>query len=227
MNLRFEEAEGFHYLLCGNKQAKGNADGQCIYYLSMEKLAADTVAAIANINCPVIYVCIDDWDDQLTPWPAKGLYRGDADFKGNASDTLKTLTESVIPRIERQEGIECNTRAIAGYSLAGLFAVYAFANSSEFQNIASMSGSFWYEGWLEYLHGLHPSKIGSYAYLSLGSKEKHAKQKILHSVQEDTDETAAILRSWEATVEEHIVPGGHFDNMIERVHAGLKALSSR
>ena len=42
-------------------------------------------------------------------------------------------------------------RGLAGYSLAGLFALYALYQTDVFARAASMSGSFWFEGIMEYV----------------------------------------------------------------------------
>lgn len=218
--MRTERTAGFDYLLCGDA---ANPD-RCIYYLGLPQEEAGTRKLTEGLPCPVVYIAITEWDDQLTPWPAKGLYVSDSDFKGEAPQTLARLVNEFIPQFEAARGWTIAHRSIAGYSLAGLFAVYAFANCSVFESVASMSGSFWYEGWVDYLASLHPDKQGCFAYLSLGDKERKAKEKILHSVQDNTDATAAIMKSWGAQVESTLVPGGHFDHIYERVSAGLVAL---
>lgn len=220
-----KQVAGFKYLLCGNLAKRNSLADQCIYYLGMQQMADDMQAALVRFDCPVVLVCINDWDNDLTPWPAKGLYPGDPDFKGDAPKTLDALTEVVIPTIERAEGLSPSVRAIAGYSLAGLFSVYAFANSTVFEHVASMSGSFWYEGWIDYLQGLHLDKSGASAYFSLGDKESRARERILHSVQANTDRTAEILESWGVSVQNRLVPGSHFDNVTNRILAGLAALT--
>ena len=40
-----------------------------------------------------------NWDDDLTPWPAKGIGRGQPDFGGLASQTLCWLTQRLIPDV--------------------------------------------------------------------------------------------------------------------------------
>lgn len=211
---------GYRYLLCGSDAS----NDLCIYFLGLPQQLDDTCASLARIGCPIVYIVIDDWDNQLTPWSAKGLYRSDPDFKGEAPEFLDTLVHELAPAIEKAEGLAPNQRAIGGYSLAGLFSVFAFASCDFFKHVASMSGSFWYEGWTEWLGSLERNKHGSFAYLSLGDKERRAKEKILHRVQDATDFTAETLAKWGATVEHRMVPGTHFDNILERVETGLSEL---
>ena len=69
-------------------------------------------------------VC-DDWDSQLTPWPAPAAFRGNADFSGKADIFLDRLYSEVFPEVEKLTGVP-EFRGMAGYSLAGLFSLYAF-----------------------------------------------------------------------------------------------------
>lgn len=219
--MKFKSAHGFQYLACGSRRPQV----PCIYYMGLPQGLADTEKLFAGFDCTVVYVVIDDWDNQLTPWPAKGLYRGDADFRGEAPKFLEVLLRELIPAIEREEGLSPQKRAIAGYSLAGLFSVYAFANCDVFQAAASMSGSFWYEGWVDYVTSLNLDKQGCRAFFSLGDKECKAKEKILHSVQENTEITIRALESWGVKVQHHLVSGGHFDNIEARLQEGFAVLA--
>lgn len=66
-----------------------------------------------------------DWNRDMSPWPSKRVFRGGEDFTGGAPEFLQILCGDIIPAAERFMGAEPETRAIAGYSLAGLFAVWA------------------------------------------------------------------------------------------------------
>ena len=216
------EVRGFEYVVSAGKSVQS----PCIYYMGLPQELPEMEKLLNELDCTVVYVVIDDWDNQLTPWPAKGLYRSGEDFKGEAPKFLQTLLNDLIPAIEAVEGLAPSHRAIAGYSLAGLFATYAFANCDTFECVASMSGSFWYEGWVDYVTSLKLNKKGCSAFVSLGDKERKAKNKIMRTVQENTDITIRALEDWGVNVQHHLVPGGHFDNVIERVSEGLTALAA-
>ncbi|MDO4399414.1 MAG: alpha/beta hydrolase-fold protein [Coriobacteriia bacterium] len=185
------------------------------------------IADIANgLACTVVKVPISEWNDSLTPWPAPGLYRGEADFKGGASRTLAALCDEVIPLVEREEGLAPTRRAICGYSLGGLFALYAFTHSDRFNACACLSGSVWYEGWVEHLRGLDFDGTGTFAFLSIGTKEKRAALAILRTVQDNMQACADILRSHGCETEYAVGPGNHMQLHRERFAAGLAALDA-
>jgi predicted alpha/beta superfamily hydrolase len=174
----------------------------------------------------VVRLPVRSWGDGLTPWPARGLYREEADFGGEAAVTLAELCDGTIPLIEREKGLLPSRRAICGYSLGGLFALYAFAHVETFDACACLSGSVWYEGWVDYLRGLELGGGGRFAFLSIGTKEKRAAPKILQGVQDDMAECARILRDRGCEVECVVGPGGHMDLVRERLDAGLAALDA-
>lgn len=59
---------------------------------------------------------------------------------------------------------------VGGYSLGGLFALWAATMTPVFKAVAACSPSLWMSGWEEYYES-HPSKA-EYIYMSLGKKEE-------------------------------------------------------
>lgn len=77
-------------------------------------------------------------------------------------------------------------RFIAGYSLAGLFALWAAYNTDVFDGIISGSGSFWFPGFIEYVRKTEMKRTPCSIYLSLGDRESHVKNETLNKVEENT-----------------------------------------
>ena len=88
---------------------------------------AATVAAVEGV----------DWNCELTPWPAPPVARGQPDFGGGADALLGELAGRILPEVEAE--LRPSARWIAGYSLAGLFAVYAALSTRLFARVASVS----------------------------------------------------------------------------------------
>ena len=83
-------------------------------------------------------------DRDFTPWPAPGVREGEA-FTGEAGAYLEFLTETALPYLEREYGASPRPegRGILGYSLGGLFALWAQRQGRAFQAAGSLSGSLW------------------------------------------------------------------------------------
>ena len=99
------------------------------------------VAAIAQSAHHFLFAAIpvENWNDALSPWEAPAVW-GKQGFGGNAGDTLRFLTEQVIPTLEQRYPLPKNIKIIlGGYSLAGLFALWASTQTDLFYGIAAAS----------------------------------------------------------------------------------------
>ena len=193
--------------------------GSAIYFIDSPEHPFDLSKVPANLGCEVVKVPVADWNDALTPWPAPGL-RHREPFGGHADATLGALLE----RVASDDPRAC---AIAGYSLGGLFALYAFTRSDRFDAAASLSGSLWFDGWNDYLAGAAFPGAGRFAYLSLGTKEKRGMRERLKTVEDETRRTEALLRAAGVDTEFALTPGAHFDHVPDRIAAGFVALANR
>lgn len=172
----------------------------------------------------VVTLPVGNWNDALTPWPTPGLYRGEPDFGGQAAATLAELVNEAIPAVEQELGLAPCARALCGYSLGGLFALYALVSCDVFCACACLSGSVWYEGWVEHLRGLEKDLTGRFAFLSVGTKEKRAARPILKGVQRNMEDCAHILEQKGCEVCYRTGPGNHLQYVSERFAAGLTAI---
>ena len=169
-------------------------------------------------------ICIGgvDWDRDLSPWPAQRAFRGGEDFSGGADVFLHTLLTQLIPAAE--EGLSPAWRAVFGYSLAGLFSLWAMTKTDAFQRCASVSGSLWFDGFADYLtaHPLlgRPERV----YLSLGDREEKAKNPRMQAVRAATEEAAQIIARQGVPCAFELNPGGHFQDVLPRQKRAVLAL---
>lgn len=173
-------------------------------------------------NCGWTMVLVDgiDWNRDLTPWPAKAVFRGQPDFGGEAKAHLRMLTEEIIPVVE--DGLQPASRGIMGYSLAGLFAAYAALESGCFDFFASVSGSMWYPGFVEY--ATQKEMRVRCAYFSVGDREKLGRNAAFHSIEECTQRVCDLLAMRGAKTVFELNPGGHFENVPGRMRRAAEWL---
>lgn len=153
-------------------------------------------------------VLVKSWNDELSPWEAPAVW-GKESFGGNAAGTLRFLTEQVIPTLKQQFALPENVRIIlGGYSLAGLFALWASTQTALFSGVAAASPSVWFPGWMEFeqQHPIQAQRI----YLSLGDKEEHTKNTVMAAVGDNIRALHSQLtaRGVDCTLEWN--SGGHF-----------------
>ena len=113
---------------------------------------------------------------------------------------------------------------IAGYSLAGLFALYAIYQTDVFSRVATMSGSLWFPGFKEYIFSREPKRRPDCIYFSLGGREAKTRNPVLKTVQENTEEIQAFYQSKGINTVFHLNPGNHFVQGAERTVAGIRWL---
>ena len=150
---------------------------------------------------------IRDWNAELSPWEAPPVF-GKIPFGGGAGETLRFLTERLLPALRERCTLEKeSTLCLGGYSLAGLFALWAGTRTPLFKGLAAASPSVWFPGWLDYVKQ-NPIRA-PYVYLSLGDREERAKNPLMASV------GACIREQYELLKDEHTAalewnPGNHF-----------------
>ena len=111
--------------------------------------------------------------DDYTPWPLQASETMPIDFGGKAEEHLSFITSHVIPFCESEYGFASSAekRVIGGYSLGGLFSLYAAVNTDFFGTVLSCSSSLWYPSFLDYLK-VHPFKAAHpKLYMSVGDQE--------------------------------------------------------
>ena len=164
-----------------------------------------------------------DWNNDLTPWPAEGVFKKAKPFGGHAALFLDKLTREIIPEAEKQLSIEEAERTILGVSLSGLFAIWSMFETDTFTNIISISGSLWYDGFLEWMEEQTLSPSVRKVYMLLGEKEKLAKDKRMATVEERTFAAADVIRSKsQATVMFELVDGTHFSPIMPRLERAFE-----
>ena len=168
------------------------------------------IAAIAQSAHQFLFAAIpvENWNDELSPWEAPAVW-GKESFGGNAADTLHFLTEQVVPTLKQQFELSENVKIIlGGYSLAGLFALWASTQANLFCGITAASPSVWFPGWMEF-EQQHPMQE-QHIYLSLGDREERTKSTVMAAVGDNirTLHSRLIERSIDCTLEWN--SGGHF-----------------
>ena len=132
------------------------------------------LAAVSNIN----------WNHDMSPYPIEKISKDDIACSGGADNYIKLLTNKIMPKIK--ENANCNEFILAGYSLAGLFALYSCYKTDAFSKLAIASGSFWYPDFIEFVKKNKLVSSLKEIYFSLGNKESHTTNKFLKLVEENT-----------------------------------------
>ena len=129
----------------------------------------------------LVNIGVDLWEENFSPWCAPRVFAKGPNFGDGAQKTLDTLINQVIPWTESELTKPPAYRVLVGYSLAGLFRLWAGVSqqvarvcqpddalsqpgpssqpgaprvdalAATFQRIGAVSGSFWFPGLLDYV----------------------------------------------------------------------------
>lgn len=167
----------------------------------LEWLEAETagIRRLTDVDFCLKAFSVRDWNADLSPWPAPPAF-GREGFGSGAADTL----EAVLAHCADKD----RTYLLGGYSLAGLFALWAACQTDVFVGVAAASPSVWFPGFLDYLRE-HDVRTGS-VYLSLGDREAKTRNPVMATVGDRIVEARDLLveRGINATLEWN--PGNHF-----------------
>ena len=199
--------------------------GSPVLYWSVAAQEVETAARMAALlraqageQWLLVAFPVEDWGRELSPWQAPAPSGGEM-FGGEGSKTLAWLTEHGMPFVCENYGAQHLPHFIGGYSLAGLFSLWACYESPALAGAASCSGSLWYPGWEEYCAARRFSRP---MYLSLGRKEPLTRNSIMASVGSSTQKQFdRVQREGEAPTAFVWHPGGHFHQPTERMAEGF------
>lgn len=176
-------------------------------------------------SCDLVLISGMDWNADMSPWLANGVMKKEKLFTGGAATFLKELIRDSIPAVEQWLGLKAPTRYLIGVSLSGLFAIWSLVETDVFKGVASVSGSLWFDGFVDWL-AKHPL-AGCPAprlYLSLGRKEKNVADKRMATVEDCTVAVVESLREKGADVTFELLPGTHFSPIVPRLEAAFSVI---
>ena len=179
-------------------------------------LEAETAMISTLSGRPFLLAAIEleDWTLDLMPWPDGNISR-DPEAGRHGQETLQFILQDLLPELERRYGrLPVN---LDGYSLGGLFALWASVQTDRFQAVAAASPSVWIHGWLPFAKKNAP-KAG-HIYLSLGDREEHVKNQAIARVGDNLRAYYEMLRNQLGPEHSTLVweEGGHFNENAGRL----------
>ena len=216
---------------CGGKRAAlYGSEQSAAPLIILNNYAGDgesVVSAMQEIdapNCNLLVVGELNWDHDMAPWYCPPLSKNDTPCTGGADAYLDLLLTEILPTAEERIHGTPSFIGIAGYSLAGLFALYASYQCDAFDRVASVSGSLWFPDFKEYALTHEMRKRPEKLYLSLGDREARTRNSVLMTVQRNTEELAEHYRRLGLDVTWELNPGNHFKDAALRSAKGIKAI---
>ena len=164
----------------------------------IEKEAAE-IKRLSDTDFCLIAVKTERWNTDLSAWKAPAVF-GREDFGDGAGAFLAEILKLTADPDK--------TYYIGGYSLAGLFALWAAYQTDVFAGVAAASPSVWFPGFPDYMkqHAFRSRDV----YLSLGDKEARTRNVIMASVEDRIREVYDHLHGSGINCILEWNPGNHF-----------------
>lgn len=191
---------------------EGKAVWNCIKERGLPK--DFTLVAISNLS----------WNKDMVPWDNPPTFKNGDSYIGGANDYIDFFEKEIVSSIEKEDSLRPSWRGIAGYSLAGLFAIYSVYRTSLFSKAASVSGSLWFPGFREYVFSHDPIVEISHLYFSLGDKESHTNNPYMKTVLDDTEKIVSLYKEKGIITAFELNPGNHFRDAEKRTAKGVEWL---
>ena len=171
---------------------------------------AAEIQKLTDTDFYLLAIKVQIWNHSLSPWCAPAVF-GKEDFGNGAAGTL----EAVLKFCTAQD----KAYIIGGYSLAGLFALWAAYQTNVFQGVAAVSPSVWFPGFLDYMkeHSIQTNRV----YLSLGDKEEKTRNPVMATVGGRIREAHGLLQTQGINTTLEWNQGNHFKDADKRTARGF------
>lgn len=199
-------------------------DRPIIYLNTFQKEGDRVYQALRDSHAPehtLVAISGLEWDHDMAPWAIPPISKNDTPCTGGANAYLEFLTRTIMTEVEKLMTGSVLWRGLAGYSLAGLFALYAIYQTELFSRVASMSGSLWFPGFRDYVFSHDMKILPERLYLSLGDQECRTGNPYLKPVQEHTEAIHTFYQQKGIETTYQLNPGNHFKNTVQRTASGI------
>ena len=195
----------------------GNPDADTVliqltgdHELSVLKNEVEEIRKRTSTDFRLIAAKVDDWNYELSPWKAPAVF-GNEDFGDGAVRTLEQILTLCTDK--------SRTYYIGGYSLAGLFSLWAAYQTDVFSGIAAASPSVWFPGFLQYMkeYDMRAKSV----YLSLGNREERTRNPLMATVGDCIREGYNLLKMQKIRTVLEWNPGNHFKDAGIRTAKGF------
>ena len=176
----------------------------------------EKIRELTGMDFCLTAIKVNDWNKDLSPWVAPAVF-GIENFGDGAADTLKEIMSLCTDKDKKYY--------IGGYSLAGLFSLWASVQTGRFEGVAAASPSVWFPDFLEYIRERKP--LCKKIYLSLGDKEEKTRNPVMATVGDKIRELDSFLvqEGFDCILEWNV--GNHFKDFDIRTAKAFASVMSR
>lgn len=185
------------------------------------------ISAFGDLDFTLVAISGLNWEHDMAPWDIPPISSKDTPCTDGADAYLELLLNEILPQAEKTVFGTPLWRGIAGYSLAGLFALYSIYRTDVFSRVASVSGSLWFPEFPAFVCSHTPKQTPDCIYFSLGDKEHKTRNPFLQTVRQNTEEMEDFYKQQGIATTFQLNPGNHFQDAALRTAAGIRWILNR
>lgn len=185
------------------------------------------ISAFGDLDFTLVAISGLNWEHDMVPWDIPSISSKDTPCTGGADAYLELLLNEILPQAKKNVLGTPLWRGIAGYSLAGLFALYSIYRTDVFSRAASVSGSLWFPDFPAFVCSHTPKQTPDCIYFSLGDKEHKTRNPFLQTVRQNTEEMEDFYKQQGIATTFQLNPGNHFQDAALRTAAGIRWILNR
>lgn len=200
-----------------------NEDVPIVYANMYQDAGREVLDACEKLGCKsfhLVSITKLRWNEELSPWPHEPIVSKSDPFTGEAARYASCLTEEILPCVEEKMK-KPSLRIIAGYSMGGLFALYAPYITDAFSRVVSASGSVWYPDFVSYVKEHDFLRKPESIYLSIGDLESRTKNPFFSQTERCMKELYSIYQRKAIESIFELNPGNHYKDASYRLAKGI------
>ena len=200
------------------------AEVPVIYTNMYTESGNEVLTSCDNIECaPFHLVTVSnlDWFCDMSPWAHIPVLSNGQSFGGHADEYMNFMINELIPYC-RTLLSDATKDIICGYSMGGLFALYASYITDAFSNVICVSGSVWYPDFLSFAISHEFKRKPDSVYFSLGNRECRTKNSFLCQTENYMIQLKILYTKQSICSAFELNPGNHFKEPSLRLAKGIK-----
>lgn len=213
------ELDGRHVTVC----RRHKEDLPLVVMNSVYADCNDMLHSVIKHNSPafqLVNVSGLEWDEMLSPWPSDPVVTKNDHFTGHAREYSQWMDDKLLPFAEEKLP-KVRERVLAGYSMGGLFAVYAPYVSASWDRSVCGSGSVWFPGFMKFALETPFVKKPLSVYFSIGNKETESRTHELTTTRDIMEALGTYYKGEGIDSILEINQGNHFTDVPSRMAKGI------
>lgn len=206
--------DGRRFLLRQQEQGENLPLVVCILHAQ----ATDVILEAADRPLNVLIPLDMEWDEDLSPWAHEPVVMKEDHFTGQGPAFAQTVAKAADWARTLAGSVQV---ILAGYSMGGLFALFAPTIAGCYDALVCASGSVWFPGFADYMDSHAFLAKPKAIWLSLGDKETKVKNSVLQTTWACMEELKKRFEQEDIACRLCQEQGNHFQDAAGRVARGI------